>query len=154
MAEQQYRSMELANGIGLCKRNELVCKSRFFQLFSLSQPKSILHYPYAGGKQEFLLSVAAEGPIDDFPVPIIVANLSAAIPAWVPISVVQGMLVPAFPPPAFLSNIGVCVPTENFLPCLPTLEQESESGSMWKCSHLARPLHILSPTAFIKRFFL
>lgn len=73
--------MELAYFTDVCDRNELLFKPRLFQLFSLSQPKLILRYSYAGGKQEFLLSAAMEGPIDDLPVSIIVVNLSAAIPA-------------------------------------------------------------------------
>lgn len=57
------------------------CLNHGYFSFSVSQPKLILRYSYAGGKQEFLLSAAMEGRIDDLPVSIIVVNLSAAISA-------------------------------------------------------------------------
>lgn len=67
--------MELHYCIGLYERNELLFKPQLFQLFRLSLPRFILCYSYPG-KQEFLLSVAVEGPIDDLPAPIIVSNLN------------------------------------------------------------------------------
>lgn len=73
--------MELAYCIGLCERNQLLFKALVLWLFGFSRPYVILHYFCVGGKQDFLLSVAVEGPIENPPVPVTVVNLSAAIPA-------------------------------------------------------------------------
>lgn len=135
--------MKLAYYIGLCVReiNFYLFKPLLFRLFGLSQPDLILYQPYAGGKQVSIVNShrrALQVTLQS----LLPADLSATVPAQVPISVVQGMLVPVLPAPTFLP---VCVfpPSISCSSCLPWSRNLSLCDPAAACQ---APLHALLPT--------